>query len=75
MKEILLQAAQNCAKRYAKNIPDRGFENLWDEKLTVTQKVTELAKELESTGYVLLKRVSIKVDDDLAIFNDNSGGE
>ena len=71
MKDILLTALNNCAKRYSKGFPR--WEHLWDEKLSIDQKATELAKELESTGYVLLKRASICVDEDLTIFNDNNG--
>ena len=71
MKEILLTALNNCANKYSKGFSRWAY--LWQEKTTYEQQATELAKELESTGYVLLKRASICVDDDLTIFNDNNG--
>jgi hypothetical protein len=75
MKEILLNAFKACAMRYCKNDSScfGRWEHLWDERLTVEQKAEEIAKELESAGYVLLKRVSMRVDDDLAVFNDHNG--
>jgi hypothetical protein len=71
MKDIILKAMENCALRYAKGFPR--WKNLWDEKLTVQQKSIEISDELESLGYVLLKRVSIDVNDDLGVFNNTNG--
>jgi hypothetical protein len=71
MKDIILQAMENCALRYAKGFPR--WRHLWDEKVCLKLKAEDIAKELESTGYVLLKRVSIDVNDDLGVFNNTNG--
>lgn len=68
MKEALLRATNNCALRYAKGHPR--WVHLWDEMLTVNQKVEQIVDELTAMGYVLVTPV-----DSATVFNDNSEGE
>ena len=63
MEEIIKQIMNDCALRYAKGF--RRWMHLWDDQLTLPQKATEIARELELQGYLIIKQEDLRplVDD------------
>jgi len=52
MDKIILQAMNNCAKKYAKGF--LRWEHLWDEKRTLEQKAFDIAEEFKAGGYEIV---------------------
>ena len=64
MEEIILQIMNDCALNYSKGYGR--WMHLWDDQKTIAQKAQDIAEEMESQGYLI-----IKADDLRPLVDDN----
>ena len=54
-KDVLFDSADKCALRMVRGVNLQRGLIVFDERLTLYQKLTDIAKELDKMGYMLVK--------------------